>query len=100
MTVALAGALIVSALFAYVAWPLFATARSSDSKAVDLASDAEVETMISDYRRARPECPTCGLRPEPGATFCSECGRALSDASALDRLEPPEGDADGDERSG
>lgn len=29
---------------------------------------------------ARPVCPTHGLRPEPDAIFCSECGRRLGTA--------------------
>ena len=29
---------------------------------------------------ARPSCPTHGPRPEPGALFCSECGRRLGSA--------------------
>ncbi len=27
-----------------------------------------------------PACPTHGLRPEPGAEFCTECGRRLGSA--------------------
>ena len=30
----------------------------------------------------RPVCPTHGLRPEPDAAFCSECGRRLGTAQA------------------
>ena len=29
---------------------------------------------------SHPACPTHGIRPEPGAEFCSECGRRLGDA--------------------
>jgi double zinc ribbon protein len=29
---------------------------------------------------ARPSCPTHGLRPEPDAVFCSDCGRRLGTA--------------------
>ena len=105
MTLAILGALIVAGLFAFVAWPLFARSPGmhAETAAISAEGDAEAEAMISDYRRAHPECPSCGLRPELGATFCSECGRALSESSgvsALDRVEPAKGNADGDERRG
>jgi hypothetical protein len=104
MTLAIVGALAVVGMFAFVAWPLLVRSPGThaESAAISPESDAEVEAMISDYRRVHPECPSCGLRPEPGATFCSECGRALTreSASALDRVEPAKGDADRDERRG
>ena len=104
MTLAIVGALAVFGLFAFVAWPLFVRSPGARAETAAISSerDAEVEAMISDYRRVHPECPNCGLRPEPGATFCSECGRALSreNASALDRVEPAKRDPDRDERRG
>lgn len=80
MILAIIGALAVFGLFAFVAWPLFVRSprTRAETASINSASDAEVEAMISGYRRVHPECPSCGLRPEPGATFCSECGRALS----------------------
>ena len=33
-----------------------------------------VEARVRAYRRAHKECPTCGLRPEPDAIYCSSCG--------------------------
>jgi cytochrome c-type biogenesis protein CcmI len=43
----------------------------------DAASRAE--SLVTTWRNApRPTCPTCGLRPEPGARHCSTCGAALS----------------------
>lgn len=43
-------------------------------------ADDEVEAAIRAYRAHRPECATCGPRPEPGAIFCSNCGRYLPGA--------------------
>ena len=40
---------------------------------------ARAEDLVREWREApRPTCPTCGLRPEPEARFCSNCGAALS----------------------
>lgn len=36
-----------------------------------------VESRVRAYRAARKECPTCGLRPEPDAVYCSTCGTYL-----------------------
>jgi len=36
-----------------------------------------VEARVRSYREARRECPTCGLRPEPDAIYCSTCGGYL-----------------------
>lgn len=33
-----------------------------------------IEARVRAYRRAHKECPTCGLRPEPDAIYCSSCG--------------------------
>jgi hypothetical protein len=33
-----------------------------------------IEARVRAYRRARQDCPTCGLRPEPDAIYCSSCG--------------------------
>lgn len=99
------GIAFAAATLAYVLWPLF----SRQWRVVQLPGDGfpgepddeEIERMILEYRRARPVCAICGLRRESAATFCSECGRALAPpetASALDQLEPPQRDADRDER--
>lgn len=45
-------------------------------------ADDEVEAAIRAYRVQRPECTVCGPRPEPGAVFCSNCGRYLPGACA------------------
>lgn len=39
-----------------------------------------VEAAVRAYRRARRECPACGLRPEPDAIYCSTCGGFLDRA--------------------
>ena len=40
---------------------------------------ARAEDLVREWREApRPTCPNCGLRPEPEARFCSNCGAALS----------------------
>ena len=37
------------------------------------------EDLVRQWRDApRPTCPNCGVRPEPEARFCSNCGAALS----------------------
>jgi len=45
--------------------------RSSGTAPADLDP---VEARVRSYREARRECPTCGLRPEPDAMYCSNCG--------------------------
>ena len=42
--------------------------------------DARVraEALVRRWKDApRPSCPNCGLRPEPEARFCSNCGASL-----------------------
>lgn len=40
---------------------------------------SRAEALIRQWHDApRPTCPNCGLRPEPDARFCSNCGTALS----------------------
>jgi hypothetical protein len=36
-----------------------------------------IEARVRAYRLARRDCPTCGLRPEPDAIYCSTCGGFL-----------------------
>jgi cytochrome c-type biogenesis protein CcmI len=44
---------------------------------VDAASRAEA--LVRQWREApRPVCPKCGIRPEPEARFCSNCGASLA----------------------
>lgn len=36
-----------------------------------------IEARVRAYRMTHRECPTCGLRPEPDAIYCSTCGTFL-----------------------
>ena len=49
--------------------------------AADVPNDAtgKAEALVRQWRNARrPVCPTCGIRPQPDARFCSNCGAPLS----------------------
>ncbi|HEX7123466.1 MAG TPA: zinc ribbon domain-containing protein [Gemmatimonadaceae bacterium] len=39
--------------------------------------EARAESLVRRWRAATVTCPTCGVRPEPEAAFCSNCGRVL-----------------------
>jgi len=50
-------------------------------RAVNSAASLDpIEERVLAYRATHRECPTCGLRPEPVAIYCSTCGSFL-DAS-------------------
>lgn len=54
---------------------------AADQTAVAMpdTSIARAEELVRQWREApRPSCPNCGVRPEPGARFCSNCGASLS----------------------
>ena len=36
-----------------------------------------IEVAIRAYRDQHPTCATCGIRPEPDAIYCSNCGEFL-----------------------
>lgn len=44
-----------------------------------LVGDDEIEAAVRAYRDSHATCPVHGARPEPGAVYCSECGRYLRD---------------------
>jgi hypothetical protein len=44
--------------------------------------EAEAERLIRAQRAQEVSCGTCGPRPEPGARFCSHCGRAIGGCPA------------------
>lgn len=44
--------------------------------------EAEAERLIRAERAEVVSCGTCGPRPEPGARFCSHCGRAIGGCPA------------------
>ena len=54
-----------------------ALAELRASQATGDLSDDAVEGVVLAYRTKRSDCPVCGPRPEPDATYCSECGRFL-----------------------
>jgi len=60
------------------------TYSSRALQAMRAVSDAPsldpIEARVAAYRATHRECPTCGLRPEPDAVYCSTCGSFL-DAS-------------------
>jgi len=84
------GTVLALAALAYVLWPIITaaegrptpSARPPDplepAKPSETGSDDPVEAEI---RRARTQlrvCPECGPRAEPGARYCSRCGRPLA----------------------
>lgn len=54
--------------------------RSKPSSPSDAEPLDPVEARVRAYRSAHRECPTCGLRPEPDAIYCSTCGGFLDRA--------------------
>lgn len=51
-------------------------AMPGEASAVDAV--ARAEARVARWRdAARATCPNCGLRPEPEARFCSNCGALL-----------------------
>lgn len=41
-------------------------------------ASARAEALVRQWREApRPTCPNCGLRPEPSARYCSNCGNPV-----------------------
>lgn len=39
-----------------------------------------IEARVRAFRMTHRDCPTCGLRPEPDAVYCSTCGGFLDRA--------------------
>jgi double zinc ribbon protein len=63
----------------YTRQALSAMRRAASSDLDVPAGDADVvEAAIRAYQATRPTCAAHGPRPEPGAIFCSECGRYLA----------------------
>jgi hypothetical protein len=72
------GVVLAAIALAFVLRPLFRPApKPHVSRSPEALSDA-AEAEIRRYRATSAVCPSCGVRPEPGARFCSSCGRALS----------------------
>ena len=88
MTALLAGTLLALAALLYVLWPLIAAAErraapaSRSAYATTLPGEASDDDRVeAEIQRARAQlrvCVDCGPRPEPGALYCSRCGRALA----------------------
>ena len=55
-------------------------AMDAEQTQAEVVAGAEdpAEALIRAARRDLAVCPSCGPRPETGATFCSECGRPLA----------------------
>jgi hypothetical protein len=54
--------------------------RAADApatEAVPLDTMDPIEARVRAYRMTHRECPTCGLRPESDAIYCSTCGTYL-----------------------
>lgn len=67
----------------YATWrrELEAGATPEAPPAVAAPDDAtsRAEALVRQWREApRPVCANCGLRPEPGARFCSNCGASVA----------------------
>ncbi|HEY2824085.1 MAG TPA: zinc ribbon domain-containing protein, partial [Gemmatimonadales bacterium] len=63
-------------------------ARASASADPAAHVDDRAEAMVQRFKQRRGEamrCVVCGPRPEPGAVFCSRCGRSLLQADASAR---------------
>jgi Double zinc ribbon len=45
-------------------------------------TDDELEAAVAAFRTRRIECAACGPRPEPDASFCSNCGCYLHNRCA------------------
>lgn len=55
--------------------------RATDAKAAsNTTSEDPIEARVRAYRETHRECPTCGLRPESDAIYCSTCGGFLDRA--------------------
>ena len=62
--------------------PTVAVADAAAARADFAVGDdatARAEALVRRWKEApRPSCPTCGVRPEPDARFCSNCGAPLA----------------------
>ncbi|MEO7962959.1 MAG: zinc ribbon domain-containing protein [Gemmatimonadaceae bacterium] len=63
-------------------------ASRAEANDTDVRFDAEAERLIDEARAQLVYCPTCGERPEPGATYCSSCGRDLGGCPSCGATQP------------
>jgi hypothetical protein len=54
-----------------------AAMRSGGPAVAPAAEDDPAEAAIRAYRGTHATCGTCGIRPEPDAVYCSNCGSFL-----------------------
>ena len=60
--------------------------REGATRAVPAAAEDLAERAVANRRsRDKRECASCGVRPEPGAVFCSRCGRSLLNETSRPR---------------
>jgi Double zinc ribbon len=60
--------------------------REQEVQGVSASGEDPAEHAVASRRSGeKRECPTCGVRPEPGAVFCSQCGRSLLMATSQPR---------------
>lgn len=52
--------------------------RGAEAPAAPAAGLDAIEARVRAMRATHRECPTCGVRPEPDARYCSSCGGFLS----------------------
>ena len=79
----IAGAVLAVAALAYVLHPLFSprAMKPSPAPAPPIADDA-IEARVRELRSRHISCERCGVRPEPDALYCSDCGRRLRAAAS------------------
>jgi cytochrome c-type biogenesis protein CcmH/NrfG len=59
--------------------PLDEGQQPATEKSEPADAKARAEALVRRWSEApRPSCPTCGLRPEPEARYCSNCGASLT----------------------
>jgi cytochrome c-type biogenesis protein CcmI len=52
---------------------------AAEENAASQDARLRAEALVNRWKEApRPTCSKCGVRPEPGAQFCSNCGAALA----------------------
>jgi hypothetical protein len=54
--------------------------RGTPVASADVPPLDDIEARARSYRLMHRECPTCGVRPEPDAIYCSTCGAYLQRA--------------------
>jgi hypothetical protein len=72
------GAVLAVVAVAYVLHPLFAPPAMESSRPPEPAvTDDAIEARVRELRSRHVSCERCGVRPEPDAVYCSNCGRRV-----------------------